>query len=149
MIRTVPVDLQCWVRWRTLEKVCYYWENLLSKVDCHMQVYMRQWRFLMFSLYVSPSCTNRRNLSRGRGLGYFQWFGKYFQDGVAILVRVYFTEEVWFHIGGCSNKQNSRIWSTEFPCILHEQPWYSLNVGMWCGISCRRVIDSLFFLVKL
>jgi len=39
----------------------------------------------------------------------------------------------------------SRIWESENPNAIREEPLHSERIGVWCGISSRRIIVPVFF----
>jgi hypothetical protein len=55
-----------------------------------------------------------------------------------------FSDEAWFHLSGYINSQNCRIWASENPNAIHEEPLHSKKIGVWCGISRQRIIGPIF-----
>jgi hypothetical protein len=53
------------------------------------------------------------------------------------------SDEAWFHFRGYVTSQNSWIWSTESPHILHEKPLNSLRV--WCALAWQTVVVPTLF----
>ena len=51
----------------------------------------------------------------------------------------------WFHLSGYVNSQNSHIWASENPNAIYEEPPLSEKIGVWCGMSQRRIIGPIFF----
>jgi hypothetical protein len=49
-------------------------------------------------------------------------------------------------MNGHVNTQNNRYWSTENPFLQHEIPLHKVIVGVWCALSKRRIIGSIFFM---
>jgi hypothetical protein len=45
-----------------------------------------------------------------------------------------FSDETWFHQSGYVNNQDSRIWSSENPQLLHEVPMHPEKLGVWCAL---------------
>jgi len=43
------------------------------------------------------------------------------------------------------NSQNSRIWASENPNAIHEEPPHSEKIVVWCGMSLRRIIGPISF----
>ena len=39
----------------------------------------------------------------------------------------------------------ARIWASENPNAIHEEPPHSEKTGVWCGVSWWRIISSIFF----
>ena len=67
------------------------------------------------------------------------------KENPSILVYIWFSDEAWFHLSGYVNSQNSRIWGSENPNAIHEEPLHSEKIGVWCGMSRRRIIGPIFF----
>jgi len=60
-------------------------------------------------------------------------------------MSLFFTDEAWFHLSRYVNSQNTRIWEAENPHTVHEEPLHSQKIGVWCGVSRRRIIGPIFF----
>ena len=58
---------------------------------------------------------------------------------------VIFSDEAHFHLSGCVNRHNSRIWSHENPHQIQERPLHSPRVTVWCGISAGFLLGPYFF----
>jgi len=52
---------------------------------------------------------------------------------------------VWFHLSGYINSQNSRIWASDNPNAIHEEPLHLEKIGVWCGMAQRNIIGPIFF----
>ena len=50
-----------------------------------------------------------------------------------------------FNLSGTVNKQNCRIWATQNPHAIHEQPLHDQKTTVWCGFSSKGVIGPYFF----
>jgi hypothetical protein len=75
-------------------------------------------------------------------LQYCRWFVHFIQGGRDILDKIFYSDEVWFHLSGYVNSQNSRIWSAKNLHTFHERLLHSLKVG----VSSRwRIISPIFF----
>jgi len=66
-------------------------------------------------------------------------------DNPGILDNTWFSDEAWFHLSDYVDSQNSRIWASESPNAIHEEPLHSEKIGVWCGMSRRRIIGPIFF----
>jgi hypothetical protein len=62
-------------------------------------------------------------------------------DDVIILT----TDEAYFHLSGCVNKQNPRYWAEENPQQLHQRPRHSARVTVWCGVANCGIMGLYFF----
>ena len=58
---------------------------------------------------------------------------------------VYFSDEAIFHVSGRVHKQNCRIWASEKPMDVGEEPLHSPKVNVWCAISRAGIIGPYFF----
>jgi hypothetical protein len=56
----------------------------------------------------------------------------------------FFSDEAWFHLQGYINTQNNRYWNSQNPHLTHEVLLQPVKVGVWCAISSRRVVGSVF-----
>jgi hypothetical protein len=57
---------------------------------------------------------------------------------------VTFTDEVWFHLSGYVNTQNTRLWLLENPHAVHEKPLHDQKLGVWVAISRWHTVGPLF-----
>ena len=72
------------------------------------------------------------------------WIKDFLTQNPGILDVTFFTDEAWFHLSGYVNSQNTRIWAAENPHTVHEEPLHSQKIGVWCGVSRRRIIGPIF-----
>jgi len=78
-------------------------------------------------------------------VAYCRWFQTHLKENPGILDYAWFSDEAWFHLSGYVNSQNSRIWASENPKAIHEEPLHSEKTGVWFGMSRRRIIGPVFF----
>lgn len=79
-------------------------------------------------------------------INYCNWFQNFLSDsGEDILDVTLFSDEAWFYLSGYVNSQNTRIWSTENPHEFKEISLHPQKVGVWCGLSRKRIIGPIFF----
>ena len=57
-----------------------------------------------------------------KGVAYCRWFQTHLKENPGILDYTWFLDEAWFHLSGYVNSQNSRIWASENPNTIHEEP---------------------------
>ena len=55
-----------------------------------------------------------------------------------------FSDEAHFHLSGTVNKQNFRYWSQNNPREVHQRPFHSPKVTVWCTILEVGVWDPYF-----
>jgi hypothetical protein len=46
---------------------------------------------------------------------------------------------------GICKYTNNRCWSSQNPHVTHEVLLHPVKVGVWCGVSARRIVGPLFF----
>jgi len=54
------------------------------------------------------------------------------------------SEEAYFHLNSCVNKQNFRYWSESNPQQVHERSLHSARVTVWCAIAEFGVVGPYF-----
>ena len=64
------------------------------------------------------------------------------------LKRVYFSDELTFHVSGLLNRHNLRIWGSENPHDTCELERDSPKLNVWCGIMHDKIIGPFFFAEK-
>ena len=62
--------------------------------------------------------------------------------------KIIFSDEVYFDLGGHVNKQNCRIWATEYLHAYIEKPTHLQRVTVWRGFWSRGIIFWDIFLRK-
>jgi hypothetical protein len=55
------------------------------------------------------------------------------------------SDEAWFHLSCYVNSLKTRLWGSENPHALFEEPLHSQKVGVFCALSQRRIIGPMFF----
>ena len=78
-------------------------------------------------------------------VAYCRWFQTLLKENPGILDYTWFSDEAWFYLSGYVNSQNSRIWASENPDAIHEEPPHSEKIGVWCGMSRQCIIGPIFF----
>jgi len=78
-------------------------------------------------------------------VAYCRRFQTLLMENPGILDYTWFSDKAWFHLSGYINSQNSRIWASENTNMIHEVPPHSTKIGVWCGMSRRRIIGPIFF----
>jgi hypothetical protein len=66
-------------------------------------------------------------------------------DDGNFLRQICFTDEAIFHMNGCVNRHNWRIWGSEQSNEIHEYILDSAKVNVWCGLLCDRVVGPFFY----
>ncbi|CAH1374506.1 unnamed protein product, partial [Tenebrio molitor] len=57
----------------------------------------------------------------------------------------FYSDEAWFHLTDFINSQTMRMWSADNPHFFRETPLHPLKIGVWIGMSRRRLIGPIFF----
>jgi hypothetical protein len=123
----------------------------LGRLSAHSQISygstQKVMKKLKFRSYHVRSVHELKEPDKEKRFVYCRWFRSFIDNnGIGELDRVFFFgDKVWFHLSGYVNSQNSRIWSTENPHVLHETPLHSQKIGVWCAISRRRIVGLIFF----
>jgi hypothetical protein len=76
---------------------------------------------------------------------YCVWFLRKIVDGELDPTLYFMSDDIWFHLSGHVNAQNTRYWLSENPHILHQSPLHAQKIGVWCAVSGSRIIDPTFF----
>lgn len=69
-------------------------------------------------------------------------------DNPNFLQRVLFSDEATFHINGCVNRHNCRVWGSQQPNEIHEYVRDSPKLNVWCALFHNKVIGPFFFVEK-
>ena len=72
-------------------------------------------------------------------------FLKLCDDDENWISKILFTDEAHFHLNGDVNTHNVRIWSTDNPNEVIEQPLHSPKVTVFCGFSSKFITPPYFF----
>jgi hypothetical protein len=64
---------------------------------------------------------------------------------VDILDVTFFTDEVWFHLSGYVNTQNTLLCLSENPHAVHGKPLHDHKLGVWIAISRQCIVGFLLF----
>jgi hypothetical protein len=57
----------------------------------------------------------------------------------------FFSDEAWFHLQGFINTQNNRYRSFQNSHVSHKVLFHPVEVGVWCAVSARKIVESLLF----
>lgn len=67
------------------------------------------------------------------------------REDPAFIHNLIMSDEAHFHLNGFVNRQNSRIWATENPRVVHQRELHPLRCTVWCGVSSERIYGPYFF----
>jgi hypothetical protein len=59
---------------------------------------------------------------------------KNMHDGIVDPQLLFITDETYFHICGCVNSHNTRIWSDENLHAVHQISLHDIKIGVWCAV---------------
>lgn len=68
-----------------------------------------------------------------------------FDDNRNLVKQLLFSDEATFHLSGCVNRHNCRIWGSENPHETFQYERDTPKVNVWCALSRRGVIGPYFF----
>ncbi len=102
-------------------------------------------RELNFKPYRLSVCQELKAGDYGWHVAYCQWLERFAHRGASRFDNVYFSDKAWVHLDGYINSQNYRLWCCENPHAFVESGLHSLKIGIWCGLSRRKIIGSIFF----
>lgn len=74
-----------------------------------------------------------------------EWADERLAEDPEFYQKIIFSDEAHFHLGGYANKQNCRIWGTENPHVIEENPMHPQRVTVWCGFWAGGLIGPFFF----
>jgi hypothetical protein len=84
----------------------------------------------------------RKQQDYDKRITYCRWLQTFIDENPVILDYTWFSDEAWFHLSGYVNSQNTRLWGSENPHALFEEPLQSQKVGVFCALSQLRIISS-------
>ncbi|CAH1382739.1 unnamed protein product, partial [Tenebrio molitor] len=76
-------------------------------------------------------------------VAYCNWFNNFINNDET-LDCTFSSDEAWFHLSGFINSQTMRMWSVDNPHLFRETPLHPLKIGVWVGMSRRRLIGPIF-----
>ncbi len=102
-------------------------------------------RKLNFKPYRLSVCQELKAGNYRRRIAYCPWLERLAHRGASRFDNVFFSDKAWVHLDGYINSQNYRLWCCENPHAFVESGLHSLKIGIWCGISRRKIIGPIFF----
>ena len=78
-------------------------------------------------------------------VNYCMWLLNSICAGLLDPFQYIMSDEVWFHLSGHINSQNTWYWAAENPHLMHEQPIQDQKLGVWCAMSGTCIIGQIFF----
>jgi hypothetical protein len=73
------------------------------------------------------------------------WFLQSVVEGEIDPQLTFFSDEAWLHLQGYISTQDNRYWSSQNPHLTHQGPPHPVRVGVWCGVSARRIVARVLF----
>jgi hypothetical protein len=77
---------------------------------------------MLTGLRLSGNLNGQQNYNKR--MTYCRWFQTFIDENPEILDYTWFSDEAWFHLSGYVNSQNTRLWGTENPHAMFEEPLY-------------------------
>ncbi len=79
----------------------------------------------------------------GKWLHFCHWLYYFIHNCYSILDYIFFSNEAWFHLSGYIYTHNYGVWWSSMNLhIYQEASFYSLNVGVWCAMSCQWIVGQ-------
>lgn len=104
------------------------------------------WRILRKDLALKPYkvqlTQDLRPTDHAQRRNFVNWIQEHPED---FSLKIMFSDEAHFEIGGYVNKQNCRIWGEENPRVMHMKQLHPQRVTVWCAIWSGGVIGPYFF----
>ena len=69
----------------------------------------------------------------------------HFQRDPSILEQMWFSDKALFHLSGCVNRHNTRIWGLGNSVQIHVHERDTPKLIIWCAISSASLIGPFFF----
>jgi hypothetical protein len=96
--------------------------------------------------YKVSTVQQLENADYQRRLNYCEWFtNSIAQNREDNLDVTSYTGEAWLHLSGHVNTKNTRLWFTENPHAIFQEPLHSNNIGVWVATSTRRTLACIFY----
>jgi len=80
-----------------------------------------------------------------KGVNFYQTFLQLINQNQELVNNLLMSDEAHFHLTAFVNKQNFRYWSATNSIELHERPFHTTKVTVWCTISSFGIIGPYFF----
>lgn len=90
---------------------------------------------------IKPNDKNKR-------VEYATYILNQIEENESFLNDVMFSDEATFHVNGCVNRHNVRIWGFQRPHEIIEKIRDTPKVNVWCGLTKNQVIGPFFFAEK-
>lgn len=76
---------------------------------------------------------------------YYAWFLDFIHNNASTLDKTFFCRQSTVSMNGYINSKNTRICTTENPHTLHDVPFDSEKIGVWCALSQMGNVGPLYF----
>jgi hypothetical protein len=119
--------------------------RLAQETDVAYTTAHRATKLLGFRPYRIQEVHRIKHTDLNLRITFCNWLLHNVHNGISDPNLFFMSDEAWFHVSGYVNAQNSRIWDTKNPHVLHQRPLHDIKVGVWCAVSAWRVIGPIFF----
>ncbi len=85
-----------------------------------------------------------KELDKPKRVKFCQWLLNFVHDCHLILDMCFFSDKAWFHLICFINSHNYRMWSGENLSDYRESTRHSKKIGIWCGMSRKRIVGPIF-----
>jgi hypothetical protein len=140
---------KCWISQTACSKAQRslsgnYPSRLVSHIAWPIQLKKKR---LGLHSYNSTAVHELKPGSSAKQVAYCKWFLDFLDhEGEDILDVTFFTDEAYFYLSGYINSQNSCVWCAHNPHAFHESLLHDEKIGVWVGMSRRRIVGPSFFL---
>jgi hypothetical protein len=118
------------------------YHNKLDYQEARFKELLKRPACMLTGLGLSRNLNSQQDYDKC--MTYCRWFQTFFEENPGILDYTWFSDEAWFHLSGYVNSQNTRLWASENPHALFQEPLHSQKLGVFCALSQRRIIGALF-----
>ena len=137
---------KCWISDRILQSLKKSIRKLSQQVGVSYGMSHTALKKLLFlHPYKITAVHELKPGDSAKRVAYCKWFLDFLGlEGEGILDVTFFTDEAYFHLLGYISSQNSRVWCAHNPHAFHESPLHGEKIGVWVGMSRRRIVGPIF-----
>jgi hypothetical protein len=107
-----------------------------------IQLYKKRLRLHPYKITAVHELKPGDNAKR---VAYSKWFLDFLdRKGENILDVTFFTDEKYFHLSEYIKSKLTCLVCTQ-PHAFHKSPLHDEKIGVWVGMSCRRIVGPIFF----
>jgi hypothetical protein len=96
-----------------------YYRKKLDYQEAHVKELLKRPACMLTGLGLS-----RNEQYYDKRMTYSRWFQTFSDENPGILDYTWFSDEAWFHLSCYVNSEKTRLWGTENPHAMFEEPLY-------------------------